>query len=51
MKIFKTAFTDFLKGKEQTFLSVQYIIQGVRGEFDPFCFRYISKLLQDIDIG
>ena len=26
-------------------------IQGVRGKFDTFCFRYISKLFQDIDIG
>ena len=26
-------------------------LQGVRAKFDTFCFHYISKLLQDIDIG
>ena len=26
-------------------------LQGVRAKFDTFCFRYISVLLQDIDIG
>ena len=26
-------------------------VQGVRDKFDTYCFRYISKLFQDIDIG
>ena len=31
--------------------SLETYLQGVRAKFDTFCFRYISELLQDIDIG